>query len=200
MQEFYEAAGNEVGVPPGWPRDEVVDLQVNLLIEEFEELMRSLGVRVRVERDPATSEREPLPQVAEGLVDLVVMVVGTAIRLGIPFDACWRDVLRSKMANVALGDEGEQTMTPEDWEPDLEGVLARYSQWAAERQKERLQADRLEIGSMWANRRDGLLVEVTWIDVAPWSRTVGYRYQQKIGPNSAAMLSIPKFLSEFDPV
>ena len=76
-----------------------------------------------------------LPGMADALVDLVYVALGTAAMMGIPFDECWREVQAANMRKVrANGADDERSkrknsldvVKPEGWKPpDIAGVLLK---------------------------------------------------------------------------
>jgi predicted HAD superfamily Cof-like phosphohydrolase len=65
----------------------IKDLRKNLIQEEFNELMLAL-------------KENNLVEIADGLADLVYVVVGTAISYGIPFDRIFLEVHNSNMTKT----------------------------------------------------------------------------------------------------
>lgn len=71
---------------PGIPY-EVVELRKKLIMEELQELL--LGIA-----------GEDIVAIADGISDLVYVLVGTAISYGIPFERCYREVHASNMTKI----------------------------------------------------------------------------------------------------
>tara|TARA_R110000851_G_scaffold126847_4_gene258608 strand:+ start:365 stop:1066 length:702 start_codon:yes stop_codon:yes gene_type:complete len=73
-----------------------------------------------------------LPEAADALIDLVVVAMGTAVMMGLPWHALWADVLRANMSKVrgsserAQG-EAQDLIKPEGWvAPQSTGILDEY--------------------------------------------------------------------------
>jgi predicted HAD superfamily Cof-like phosphohydrolase len=78
------------------------------------------------------------PGMADALVDLVYVALGTAHYMGLPFDELWDEVQRANMAKRrwregdpvkprAAGAPGLDVVKPEGWVgPDIAGVLGRF--------------------------------------------------------------------------
>jgi hypothetical protein len=71
----------------------VVGLRVRLINEEHTELMEAI-------------EKDDLIEIADGIADLVYVLVGTAISYGIPFDRIFAEVHNSNMTKTAIKSDG----------------------------------------------------------------------------------------------
>jgi predicted HAD superfamily Cof-like phosphohydrolase len=98
LREFHRKFGLEVNDHPidfsfeaEFPKHELFELRRRLIDEEFNEVVLA-------------HEGEDLVELAKELCDLVVVVVGTAVSYGIPFDECFAEVHRSNMSK--LGNDG----------------------------------------------------------------------------------------------
>lgn len=88
---------------------EMLELSICLIEEEVKETLDAL---MQTYVDPV--------ELADGLVDLVYVAIGAALRHGIDFDACWREVHRSNMAKFPGGKvirKNGKIMKPEGWTP-----------------------------------------------------------------------------------
>jgi predicted HAD superfamily Cof-like phosphohydrolase len=110
IREFHRAMDVLVQDTPGVPPSDVKELRISLITEEFKETIEAL-------------ERDDLVETADGLVDLVVVVIGTALSYGIPFDAVWDEIHRSNMAKrdpetgkVIKRADGK-VLKPDGWTP-----------------------------------------------------------------------------------
>lgn len=102
---------------------DVLDFRVRFMMEELDEFQdaASLG-------DLATA--------ADSLIDLVYVAMGTAVMMGLPWQALWDAVQYANIRKVrAAGDDDPlsvrknklDVVKPPGWKPpDIEGVLARY--------------------------------------------------------------------------
>jgi len=86
----------------------------------------------------AAAEREGnLEDMADALVDLVYVALGTAYLMGIPFDACWQEVQWANMRKVRAESAADSkrgskfdVVKPEGWEaPDLRPLLGLDPKW-----------------------------------------------------------------------
>lgn len=63
---------------------------------------------------------QDMPEMADALVDIVVVAMGTAAMMGLPWDKLWDDVLRANMAKQrGVGKRGHaiDLIKPIDWVP-----------------------------------------------------------------------------------
>ena len=103
--DFMKAIGQDTPVSPAIPDEEIIKLRVNLIEEEYDELMDAIRMGNLIE-------------IADACADLVVVVVGTAIAYGIPFSDVWDEVHRTNMAKVSgpVREDGKR-LKPEGWTP-----------------------------------------------------------------------------------
>lgn len=103
----------ELPVPdgPSLLPEEIFKFRVEFMREELDELIK------------AHSEGN-MHEVADALVDLAYVVLGTARFMGIPFNLCWNEVQRANMSKVRV-ERSEQSkrgstfdvVKPEGWVP-----------------------------------------------------------------------------------
>jgi predicted HAD superfamily Cof-like phosphohydrolase len=94
------------------------ELYMDLVIEEFKELVKAYGDRNRVE-------------IADACADLKWVVEGLEITLGIPQQEVWDEVARSNLAKIS--DNGKvlkradgKVLKPEGWTPpDIGNIIKR---------------------------------------------------------------------------
>jgi predicted HAD superfamily Cof-like phosphohydrolase len=74
---------------------------------------------------------DDMPGMADALIDLVYVAMGTAYTMGLPWQPLWNEVQRANMSKVraSSADESKRgssldVVKPEGWKgPDIEGVL-----------------------------------------------------------------------------
>lgn len=110
--------------PPG-PREvpkELLEFRRGFLLEELEEFFMA-------------SHNDDIVEMADALVDLVYVVLGTAHMLGLPWQELWDEVQRSNMAKVRAKADGSDSkrgtafdvIKPPGWTPpDLRSILIKY--------------------------------------------------------------------------
>jgi phosphoribosyl-ATP pyrophosphohydrolase len=90
VRKFMIGAGQLAdGQPLGFD-DEVFQLRKDLIIEEYHETINAF-----LDRD--------IIEVADGLADMVYVILGTALAFGIDFDAVWAEVQRANMQKITDG-------------------------------------------------------------------------------------------------
>lgn len=121
VREFHQTFGHPVETAPALiPRDRV-DFRLSLIGEEFQEL------------SDAAEERD-LVEMADGLADLIYVIHGFALELGVPLDDVVREVHESNMSK--LGEDGQPIYNadgkvlkgPNYVKPDIAWVL-REAGW-----------------------------------------------------------------------
>jgi dCMP deaminase len=120
--DFFDKFKVPKGTTPHIPDLESYQFRYKFMAEELEEFNRAF-------------EESDLSGMADALVDLVYVALGTALVMGIPFDECWREVQAANMRKVrANGADDERSkrkhlldvVKPEGWKPpDVAGVLLR---------------------------------------------------------------------------
>lgn len=105
---FHSKAGAYIGMKPKVPQLEVVQLREKLIEEEYREVVDAL-------------HSENLASIAQELVDLIVVTLGTAVSYGIDLNQVWNLVQKANMAKVG-GPKREdgKILKPEGWQrPDV---------------------------------------------------------------------------------
>jgi predicted HAD superfamily Cof-like phosphohydrolase len=85
--EFHHQFDIHVSPRPSIPDESTRTLRKRLIQEEFEELEEAM-------------EKQDLPSMAKELADLLYVVYGTAVSLGIDMEPVFREVHRSNMSKV----------------------------------------------------------------------------------------------------
>lgn len=128
------------GAEPREVPDDLLEFRLKFLLEELLEIMDGSGYRLgmsnqgyiiartdKVERDHA--------EIFDGLLDLVVVAMGTAHLFGYPWQQGWDRVQRANMSKVKAQADGSDSkrgssydiVKPEGWTaPDIEGLLRDY--------------------------------------------------------------------------
>jgi len=118
VEEFMTTFGQEVKTRAEWPDEDVCDLRVDLIEEEFDEL-----------REAIYSKEGTLVDVADALTDLLVVVYGAGHAFGIDLDECFKEVHRSNMSKLGedgkpiYREDGKVLKGPNYSEPNLEGIV-----------------------------------------------------------------------------
>lgn len=136
--EFHRRFGLPVpgaANPPNLPSREVIEFRLKFMREELEETERAVAAG-------------DLVGVADGLVDLIYVAIGTAWFCGLPLCAVWDEVhaanlrkVRTPSADASKRGSAWDVVKPIGWRgPDVAGVLNRYSSrlaWAVTDEDER---------------------------------------------------------------
>lgn len=117
VEQFHQAGDVPVLMSPAFPSNERIALRQDLIIEEYTELLNAID-----ERD--------MTAVADGITDLIYVLIGTALEFGIPLPDVWLAIHASNMAKidpktgkVRKRDDGK-ILKPEGWTPpDIAAVL-----------------------------------------------------------------------------
>ena len=118
VEEFMTTFGQEVKTKAEWPSEEVCDLRVDLISEEFDEL-----------REAIYTKEGTLVDVADALTDLLVVIYGAGHAFGIDLDDCFKEVHRSNMSKLGedgkpmYREDGKVLKGPNFSEPDLKGIV-----------------------------------------------------------------------------
>jgi predicted HAD superfamily Cof-like phosphohydrolase len=91
-------------------KQDMLDFRIKLIREECDELVEAL-------------EERDLAKIAAESVDLIYVVVGTLVALGLPLLPFWRDVQRANMQKEK-NPNGGKPIKPEGWEgPNPQRIL-----------------------------------------------------------------------------
>ncbi len=123
VARFHEVTDAPDLKVPAFPVVERCQLRKDLVAEETKEMLKGLM-------------RRDLVEVADGIVDAIYVLVGTALEFGLPMQALWDEVQRSNMAKAVEQPDGTfkvvrradgKILKPEGWTPpDIEGVLRAH--------------------------------------------------------------------------
>ncbi len=113
VQEFHKQFEIHVSPTPSIPDEPTQILRKRLIQEEFDELQEAMR-----EKD--------LPSIAKELADLLYVVYGTAVSLGIDMEPVFREVHRSNMSKVGghKREDGKWVKPPTYSPAQLDDLLA----------------------------------------------------------------------------
>lgn len=115
--EFHQIFDLERHNKPQWPSPETFRLRMDLIREEFNEVVEAL-----TEQD--------LPHIAKELCDLLYVVYGTGVSFGIDLDTAFEEVHRSNMSKLdkdgkVLRREDGKVLKSDQYSPaSMEAVLS----------------------------------------------------------------------------
>lgn len=121
VKAFHEKFGVPIGDEPHILDLDAFEFRLKFLREETDEF------------EDAFMEGD-LAGMADALVDLVYVTLGTAAWMGLPWQKLWDEVQRANMDKVSAAESGDpdarhgfDVRKPEGWRPpDIEGVLERH--------------------------------------------------------------------------
>ncbi len=117
VREFHEQFDILVAPTPSAPDETTQVLRNRLIQEEFEEFQEAM-------------QSKGLPDMAKELADLLYVVYGTAVSLGIDMEPVFKEVHRSNMSKVGgyKREDGKwikpPTYSPANIQPILEGQVS----------------------------------------------------------------------------
>jgi len=112
--EFHKVFKHHIEKKPTLPLTEVWKLRYNLIKEEMEETLESI-------------ERADLVELADGIGDSIVVLLGTAVSYGIDMRPIWKLIHSSNMAKLGGGKRADgKSLKPEGWNPpDIKSEIRR---------------------------------------------------------------------------
>ena len=118
VRKFMKTFGQEVKTKSEWPSEDVCDLRVDLIAEEFDEL-----------REAIYTKEGTLVDVADALTDLLYVVYGAGHSFGIDLDKCFAEVQRSNLSKLNIdgkpiyNENGKVMKGPNYSKPNLKQFL-----------------------------------------------------------------------------
>ena len=116
VQEFHEQFDIHIASIPSVPDEPTQILRNRLILEEFEEFQEAM-------------QSKDLPNMAKELADLLYVVYGTAVSLGIDMEPVFKEVHRSNMSKVGghKREDGKWVKPPTYSPASLEAILETQS-------------------------------------------------------------------------
>lgn len=113
VQEFHQQFEIHVSPTPSIPDEPIQILRKRLIQEEFDELQEAM-------------QEKDLPSIAKELADLLYVVYGTAVSLGIDMEPVFQEVHRSNMSKVGghKREDGKWVKPPTYSPAQLDSLLA----------------------------------------------------------------------------
>ena len=130
VRQFHHGMGQTIGRTPALRDNE---LRAKLIYEEAMETIKALGCEASDEDGVMCGWYTPNEvEVIDGLCDLLYVVFGTAVAMGVDLDPFFAEVHKTNMAKLAgpVREDGKR-LKPEGWQPpDIEGLLEKARRWA----------------------------------------------------------------------
>lgn len=113
---FMRTFGQEVKTSPEFPDPETTQLRIDLIEEEFQELVSAI-------------RHHDIVGVADALTDILYVTYGAGHSFGIDLDECFNEVQRSNMSklmpdgSVKYREDGKVLKGPDYFEPNLRKIV-----------------------------------------------------------------------------
>jgi len=127
---FHRAGDIPIANRPIAPNSDRVRLRAKLIDEECQEVLSAMFADWHRDREIDAGRVEvDLLGVADGLADLIYVVVGAALEFGIPLDRVWDEVQAANMRKVAPDGRVRRRsdgklLKPRGWQPpDIETAV-----------------------------------------------------------------------------
>lgn len=110
IETFMRACGQEVKETPGIPDNYTMLLRINLMVEELLGAKEPVGGLIQSKSDElvASMYKKDIVGIADGIADMLYVVIGTAAAYGINIQEVFDEVHRSNMSK-AIFDEKTKT-------------------------------------------------------------------------------------------
>ena len=110
--DFHRATGTLISKRPTFPLPVVQGLRLKLIREELEEVVDAIF-------------NDDLVEIADGIADSIVVLLGTAVSYGIDMRPVWDEVHKTNMAKVGGPKRADgKVLKPEGWKPpDVKSIL-----------------------------------------------------------------------------
>lgn len=123
VHHFHTHFGLPAPTLPVQLTQDVLEFRYKFMKEELDEFMDGWHMN-------------DLALMADALIDLVYVAMGTAVMMGLPWQLLWDEVQRKNMAKVKVANAAESKRShhfdikkPEGWTPpDIEGLLRRFTE------------------------------------------------------------------------
>jgi len=114
---FHKLFGVPIASHPTIPPKERIEFRHKFIQEELDELS-------------AAMEAENLPEILDGIIDLIYVLLGMAIEYGLPVNEGWDEVHTSNMRKVGpdgkpiMSVDGQKILKPSGWvRPNLQRLI-----------------------------------------------------------------------------
>ena len=119
VKEFMKTFGQEVKEYPEWPNRETLDLRLELIQEEVAELI-------------AGAAQKDFENVTKELVDILYVVYGMGLSMGVDLNICFNEVHRSNMSKLENGkvlyrEDGKVMKGKNYTPPNLNRLIKQYA-------------------------------------------------------------------------
>ena len=128
IRTFMDLMGQPIRAFPTVIPDDEARLRIALIEEEYDETIGALVALLSPNLEGAVrgEVHARLAELADGVADLIYVLVGTASSYGIDMTEIWREVQRSNIdkAGGPVRQDGKR-LKPEGWEPPMVEAIIR---------------------------------------------------------------------------
>lgn len=117
VREFHTKYGHYIANKLSIPPDKVIELRYRLIEEEVNETLGALREIMNNTRVPNERVGDDLVDLADGIADSIVVLMGTVLAFGIPIEEVFEEVHRSNMSKSLEMNEYGKTIKGPDYEP-----------------------------------------------------------------------------------
>ena len=114
VKQWREQLGLTIKKQATIPSEETRNLKLRLITGEFAELVRAI-------------EKDRMPEIADGMVDLVWVIINASMHYGINFETVWDAVAESEMKKKDKDSSGKVIKPVGFTHPDIAKVLDETS-------------------------------------------------------------------------
>jgi predicted HAD superfamily Cof-like phosphohydrolase len=129
VARFMLAAGQVIREHPQNIPDDERHLRIRLITEEFDETIDAL-LKLGNPALNKYAQSALIADVADGVVDLMYVLIGTTLAMGINLDPVWEAVQYANMTKMSgpVREDGKR-LKPDDWQPpDVLGIIREQQQ------------------------------------------------------------------------
>lgn len=137
VREFHESFGHPVESKPISPSLKLLSLRLKLILEEVDELVKATGTKVTALEDGSyvvevdgSSQYDPV-EVADALGDILYVVYGAFLALGLPAKEVFKEIHDSNMTKLGpdgkpmYNENGKVVKGPNYRPPDIKSIIER---------------------------------------------------------------------------
>tara|TARA_B100001765_G_C19330985_1_gene261702 strand:+ start:242 stop:622 length:381 start_codon:yes stop_codon:yes gene_type:complete len=117
VEDFHKKFEQTIGDSPGFSDEDTMKLRIDLIEEEFLELIQAY-------------KGEDFPSLIDAIADLIYVLLGTATATGVDLEPVWEEVQKTNMAKVP-GNKREdgKLLKPQGWLPPDISALLKEQGW-----------------------------------------------------------------------
>jgi predicted HAD superfamily Cof-like phosphohydrolase len=116
VHKFHEIYDCHIGAEPGFPKQEIRDLRIGLLREEWEEYLEA-------------EEQNDYVEVCDALGDMLYIIYGTCVSYGIPINEIFQEIHNSNLSKLdeqgkpIRREDGKILKGPNFFQPNIPKII-----------------------------------------------------------------------------